>query len=540
MDLSLDEFYSIIKQCYENTFDNDLGAVADYIPQLAHVNPDLYGVSFCDCSGTVYSLGDTVESFCLQSASKPLSYCFAREQEKIPGNPIVHEHVGYEPSGRAFNEFVLNRDGLPHNPLINAGAIMVSSLIKPDCEPAERFESIQKFFQKMGGRGSGCGFDNSVYLSEKRHADRNISLAYYMRENGAFEGYPTASEIDEHLDLYFQSCSITTNCHMGSVIAATLANSGVCPVTKETVIEPLITKDALSIMYTCGMYDFSGQFSFQIGLPAKSGVSGCVLLCIPNVGGFCIWSPRLDQMGNSVRGVQFCEEFTRLTSSRFHLFHRTVATLSTNANASSKKVATDVYVSRLIFSATTADDKEFIDLVTEIATTLKSEGETLEEAKKRLVSTGDYDKRTPLHLAAAEGKFGIVEYILRLGCPANPKDRWGNTPSFEAKKTLMMWHEREREREEDSGRNDVSEEIMQITATYMQILDMLELANIGASSIPGSSEHGFSRLQKRSDSDLASIMEGIQLDMPIEPPRPPIAHVISADGSPAKSRHSPV
>lgn len=533
MDITLDEFYSIIKQCYENTYDNDQGAVADYIPQLAHVNPDLYGVSFCDCSGTVYSIGDTVESFCLQSASKPLSYCLAREQEKNEGNnPIVHEHVGYEPSGRAFNEFVLNRDGLPHNPLINAGAIMVSSLIKPGCEPADRFESVQDFFHKLGGRGAGCGFDNSVYLSEKRHADRNISLAYYMRENGAFEGYPTASEIDEHLDLYFQSCSITSNCHVASVIAATLANSGVCPVTQETVIEPLITKDALSIMYTCGMYDFSGQFSFQIGLPAKSGVSGCVLLCVPNVGGFCIWSPRLDQMGNSVRGVQFCEEFTRLTSSRFHLFHRTVATLSANATDVPNKVTEDVYVSRIIVSASSAEEKEFVDLVAEIAEDLKTEEETLDDAKKRLVSTGDYDKRTPLHLAAAEGKVGTVEYILSLGCPANPKDKWGNTPFFEAKKTLMMWHEKERDKEEDSGSEDVSESMIQISRVYMQILDMLELANMAdANSTHGNSEHGFNRVHKRSDSDLTSIIEGIQLDIP-EPVRPPIAEAISVNGTP--------
>lgn len=322
MDFTLEEFHHIIKQCYENTVDNEGGEVATYIPQLAQVNPDLYGVSFCDCNGRLFNLGDTTQPFCLQSASKPLSYCFAREQEKESRAPIVHEHVGYEPSGRAFNEFVLNRDGLPHNPLINAGAIMVSSLIQPQAEPSHRFEILQRFYTKMGGNRPGIGFDNAVFLSEKRHADRNISLAYYMRENGAFEGYPTASEIEEHLDLYFQSCSITANCEVAATIAATLANSGICPITQEQVVAPLVTKDALSIMYTCGMYDFSGQFSFQIGLPAKSGVSGCVLMCIPNVGGFCIWSPRLDVMGNSVRGVSFCLEFTRLTNSRFHMFHR--------------------------------------------------------------------------------------------------------------------------------------------------------------------------------------------------------------------------
>ena len=149
MDISPSDLEAIIRECYDNTIDNDGGMVADYIPQLASVNPDLYGVSFCDVNGRILNIGDTQQSFCLQSAMKPLSYCLARENETEAG-ATVHEHVGYEPSGRAFNEFVLNRHGLPHNPLINAGAIMVSSLIKPKAEQADRFETVQKFFTKLG------------------------------------------------------------------------------------------------------------------------------------------------------------------------------------------------------------------------------------------------------------------------------------------------------------------------------------------------------------------------------------------------------
>ena len=308
------ELEDIIKECFElaKDVDPDEGKIADYIPQLGQVNPELYGVSFCDIQGRLYNLGDTSQFFCLQSLSKPMTYMLARVLEEEQ-NTTVHNHVGYEPSGRAFNEFVLNSKGLPHNPLINAGAIMVNSLIKPQSEAAVRYESLYKFYHKLAGHNSGMGFDNGVFLSEKQHADRNVSLAYYMRENMAFAGYPTASELQEHLDLYFQSCSNTVNCQAGAIMAATMANMGECPITQEKVLDDNIAKDALAIMYTCGMYDFSGQFSFQIGMPAKSGVSGAVMLCIPHVGGICIWSPPLDKNGNSVKAVRFCQEFAMKT-----------------------------------------------------------------------------------------------------------------------------------------------------------------------------------------------------------------------------------
>mgnify|MGYP001336109113 CR=1 FL=1 len=210
-----------------------------------------------------------------------------------------HNHVGFEPSGRSFNEFVLNKDKKPHNPLINSGAIMVASFLYPECEPSEQFESVKYFYESLSGHIGKIGFDNSVFLSEKRHADRNISLAYYMRENCAFYNNPTPNRLSEILDLYFQCCSITLNCEIASVIAATLANKGACPVSGENVIEPDIVKDCLSLMYMCGMYDYSGQFSFEVGLPAKSGVSGCIFLVIPNKMGICIWSPKLDELGNT-------------------------------------------------------------------------------------------------------------------------------------------------------------------------------------------------------------------------------------------------
>ena len=221
------KLHELIDSLYISTREIEGGNVADYIPQLAKVDPKKYGISICDIKGQGYSVGDTDEQFCLQSCSKPLNYCLARSL-----NPDVHSHVGYEPSGRKFNSHVLNPDGLPHNPMINAGAIMVSSLIGADLEPSKRFELVKECYEELSGgkgvgiskkdenaagktdgktdgktEGSTIGFDNTVFLSERHHADRNMSLAYYMRESGAFKGEPSPSDIQNCLDLYFQCCS---------------------------------------------------------------------------------------------------------------------------------------------------------------------------------------------------------------------------------------------------------------------------------------------------------------------------------------------
>lgn len=392
-------------------------------------------MSFCDIHGNRFNLGDSTTSFSLQSTSKPLSYCLARELEMQNGGTPVHEHVGYEPSGRAFNEFVLNRENLPHNPLINAGAIMVSSLIQPKLEAAARFDTLKHYIHRMGGNLPGIGFDNSIFLSEKHHADRNISLAYYMRENNAYAGYPTPSELDDHMDLYFQTCAITVNTEISAVIAATLSNHGTCPITGEEVVDPFITRDCLSIMYMCGMYDFSGQFAFEFGLPAKSGVSGCLLLCIPNVGGICIWSPRLDSIGNTVRGVQFCREFNQRSKSKYHIFNSMLA--QRERTSKDHMVPLDVIVQRCIKCASLNLREELEDIIRHNMIYHRQDDESDDALVRRILSMGDYDRRTPLHLAAAEGHSKIVEFLLLVGVPCNPKDRWGNTPLHEAIKQLQ-------------------------------------------------------------------------------------------------------
>lgn len=392
-----------VREVYEELLELDEGNVANYIPSLGKVNASLYAVSVATVNGDLMHFGDSDIQFCLQSCSKPLNYCIARE---LNDEELVGKHVGYEPSGREFNAHVLNSKGIPHNPMINAGAIMVSSLIKPNEEPATRFETITEYYRSMCGSIGAINFDNSVYLSEKHHADRNRSLAYFMRESRAF---PPKTDIEETLNLYFQCCSVTVNAKQVSIMASTLANQGVCPASGEKVFEEDTVRDCLALMYMCGMYDFSGQFAFEVGLPAKSGVSGCLLIVVPNVMGICVWSPRLDSCGNTVRGVEFSRRLQKRL--QLHMFHNMT------------RVASDAFPTdpemqaQLIISAASSGNVEKLK---------KFEGRVSFDVR-------DYDGRTPIHLASAEGHLEIVQYLIEMGVHANRKDRWGNTALSEAK-----------------------------------------------------------------------------------------------------------
>ncbi|MGV3523706.1 MAG: glutaminase A [Candidatus Sericytochromatia bacterium] len=290
-----------IQALWEQTRVLNAGKVADYIPQLAKAPPEAYGLGLCTIAGERFSLGDDQTPFSLQSVCKPGNYGLVLE---TLGEEQVHRHVGREPSGMVFNELRLNQRGLPHNPLINAGAIMVCALIHADLSQPERFERVSQTWQHLTG-GVRPGFNNAVYLSERQHADRNFALAYFMRENGAF---PVGTDLLATLDFYFQCCSLELDVRALSVAAATLANGGVCPLTGEVVFQPRTVRHMLSLMASCGLYDFSGEFAFRVGLPAKSGVSGGLMLVVPGVMGMALWSPPLDGHGNSVRSVAFCEQ----------------------------------------------------------------------------------------------------------------------------------------------------------------------------------------------------------------------------------------
>ncbi|XP_036965204.1 glutaminase kidney isoform, mitochondrial isoform X2 [Acanthopagrus latus] len=298
-------FTSHIDELYESAKKLTGGQVADYIPQLAKFSPDLWAVSLCTVDGQRHTVGDTKVPFCLQSCVKPLKYAVAVNDY---GTEYVHSFIGKEPSGLRFNKLFLDEDDKPHNPMVNAGAIVCTSLIKQGEGNAEKFDYVMNFLKNMAGN-EYVGFSNATFQSERESGDRNFAIGYYLKEKKCF---PEGTDMTSVLDFYFQLCSIEVTCESASVMAATLANGGICPITGERVLSPEAVRNTLSLMHSCGMYDFSGQFAFHVGLPAKSGVAGGILLVVPNVMGIMCWSPPLDKLGNSVRGIQFCTDLVEL------------------------------------------------------------------------------------------------------------------------------------------------------------------------------------------------------------------------------------
>ncbi|KAM6129800.1 glutaminase kidney isoform, mitochondrial isoform 2-T2 [Pterocles gutturalis] len=387
-------FTSHIDELYESAKKQSGGKVADYIPQLAKFSPDLWGVSLCTVDGQRHSVGDTKVPFCLQSCVKPLKYAIAVNDL---GTEYVHRYVGKEPSGLRFNKLFLNEDDKPHNPMVNAGAIVVTSLIKQGANNAEKFDYVMQFMNKMAGN-EYVGFSNATFQSERESGDRNFAIGYYLKEKKCF---PEGTDMVAILDFYFQLCSIEVTCESASVMAATLANGGFCPITGERVLSPEAVRNTLSLMHSCGMYDFSGQFAFHVGLPAKSGVAGGILLVVPNVMGLMCWSPPLDKMGNSVKGIHFCHDLVSLCN--FHNYDNLrhfAKKLDPRREGGDQRVKS---VINLLFAAYTGD----VSALRRFALS----GMDMEQR--------DYDSRTALHVAAAEGHVDVVKFLLE-ACKVNP------------------------------------------------------------------------------------------------------------------------
>ena len=398
-----------IDQIYHDLLPVRGGAVADYIPQLARVDPEQFAIALCTVDGQRHTVGDSDVPFCVQSVSKTVSYCMALEEQ---GVEAAHRHIGREPSGQSFNELTLNRQGRPHNPMINAGAIMSCALIRPDAPLADRFDHVAQTWQRLAG-GKRVGFNNSVYLSERQTADRNFALGYSMRESKAF---PPGTDLLQTLEFYFQCCSIEMDAQMLSVVAATLANGGVCPLTGDRVFSQGTVQHCLSLMSSCGMYDFSGEFAFTIGLPAKSGVSGSLIVVIPGLMGICVWSPRLDQLGNSVRGIEFCRKLVE----KFDV-HPNLSLGGGSGRKDPRKRRNQSAVETVVALCWAASQGD-LDEVRRLA----SAGAD--------IGAGDYDGRTPLHLAASEGHVEVTRFLLHHGADAAATDRWGGTALTDAQR----------------------------------------------------------------------------------------------------------
>ncbi|UXA16713.1 glutaminase A [Mycobacterium sp. SMC-4] len=279
--------------------DVDDGALADYIPELAGVDPDGFALSLAMADGYIYESGDAGREFTIQSISKPFTYALALDQI---GVDAVDAKIGVEPSGDAFNEIsVDSATKIPKNPMINAGAIAAVSLI-PASSPDARFGLIQEFYSAFVGRH--LEVDDDVYQSEKATGSRNRAIGYMLESFGVLDDDP-----DEVLDVYYRQCALRVTSTDLASMGATLARGGVHPEFGR-VTTAAVVKRTLSVMVTCGMYDAAGDWVSAVGMPAKSGVGGGIVAVLPGQLGIGVYSPKLDDKGNSVRGVRVCRSLS--------------------------------------------------------------------------------------------------------------------------------------------------------------------------------------------------------------------------------------
>ena len=302
---TLDRLHKKYSECNE-------GNVATYIPELGKANPDHFGVAVVGIDGDVYEAGETSAEFTIQSISKAFVFGLAVETH---GRDAVLKRVGVEPSGDAFNSLELRSSRKPFNPMINAGAITDTGMIT-GASVKERMNKILRLLSDAAGRE--LRVDEGVYRSEKETGHRNRAIGHLLKNVDLIDG-----EVDEVLDLYFQQCSVLLNARDLATMGATLANLGTNPVTGKDVLSFDSVRDVLSVMFTCGMYDFAGEWAFRVGIPAKSGVGGGILAVINRQLGIGTYSPRLDSMGNSVRGIRLCTDLAEEMG--LHVFNFTNA-----------------------------------------------------------------------------------------------------------------------------------------------------------------------------------------------------------------------
>ena len=286
------------------------GEVATYIPELMKANPEWFGICVVTTNGGAYEVGDSRQTFTIQSISKPFVYGLALEDQ---GREAVLAKIGVEPTGDAFNSISLDPGtGRPRNPMINAGAIASTGLIEGRTAEA-KLRRILEMFDRYTGREMST--DPAVYASDSATGHRNRAIGHMLRNFDILGGDPMPV-----VETYFQQCSILGHCRDLATMAATLANRGVNPITGAQAIRGEYVESVLGVMSTCGMYDYAGEWIYEVGMPAKSGVSGGIIAVLPGQLGIGVYSPRLDTHGNSVRGIRACNALSRHWD--LHLFNR--------------------------------------------------------------------------------------------------------------------------------------------------------------------------------------------------------------------------
>lgn len=278
------------------------GALADYIPVLAQADPERLGIALATVTGRLHSAGDDETEFTIQSVSKPFAYAAALQDR---GLDAVDARVGLNPSGEAFNELSLEAESKrPDNAMINAGALAVHQLlVGPDAGRQERLDRLVGFMSTLAGRR--LEIDRETFESEMATSDRNLSLAHMLRSHGIIQ-----DRAEDVVAGYIAQCAVRVTVRDLALMGACLASGGVHPLTGERVLPSLVCRQVLSVMSSSGMYDAAGQWLVNVGIPAKSGVSGAVLGALPGQVGLAVFSPRLDEVGNSVRGVEACRRMS--------------------------------------------------------------------------------------------------------------------------------------------------------------------------------------------------------------------------------------
>ncbi len=298
----MNQIQEVINKLLEKYRSLESGRPASYIPELAKANPKDFSIAVVTAEGEVYKAGDHTRPFSMQSTSKPFSYGMILEDF---GRDFIHAKVGVEPTGEAFNSIVEleKHTNRPFNPMINSGAIVVSGLIKGETLQERQINVLARFSKYLT---HDMMVDEKIYLSEKNTAHRNRSIAHLLRHFGVFD-----SDIEATLDIYFKQCSIMVNTVDLAMMAATLANGGKQPITGEIALKKDYVGDMLSLMFTCGMYDSSGEWAYSVGIPAKSGVSGAIFGVVPGKLGIAVYSPPIDEKGNSIRGLEVFKDLSR-------------------------------------------------------------------------------------------------------------------------------------------------------------------------------------------------------------------------------------